>query len=64
MKKRRIASWDLKRDNYKECVVGTKDHLKNFKKLSDKYPKGRLYFHTGDCTRKIVKEAKPEFKEG
>jgi len=37
--------------------------LKNAQELTEKYPKGYRYFHTGDCTRKIVKEAKPEFKE-
>jgi len=37
--------------------------LENAQRLSEKYPKGRLYFDTGQYTRKIVKEAKPEFKE-
>jgi len=37
--------------------------LENAQKLTEKYPKGRLYFDTGQHTRKIVNEAKPEFKE-
>ncbi|RLD12082.1 MAG: hypothetical protein DRI44_01900 [Chlamydiae bacterium] len=82
--KRRMASWNSKRSNYRDCIVGCKEHLKDFKKMSlnseskiklyfaqlknaqelaEKYPESRLYFHTGDCTRKIVKEAKPRFKE-
>ncbi|MCK5852712.1 hypothetical protein KAH27_06735 [bacterium] len=120
--KRRMKSWDTKKESYKKWITDTKNGLENYRKLvdrherlrkeaekgkseeqvfaeytadlrkrekdlikmnldskdsikiyfaqlkatqklSDKYPKGRLYFHTGDCTRKIVNEAKPEFKE-